>query len=197
MDLDNLVRQQAKVGLINARGRLRQQAGAPTDGQVDGVIQSNAQGFSPQQAERIESTLSQADNENLELVTRRVIQTQAAAEASVSQLQVTLPVYGQRLQFLSPLQVEPGADMAVTFSARSQHLARIDPSLWYGAAIFACLLASVWILHGVHRTWDRLDRALTPAAQPVPPTPSPEPSDAAKPDDPDQSNSRVSSEELL
>ena len=32
VDLDNLVRQQAKVGLINARGRLRQQAGAAPDG---------------------------------------------------------------------------------------------------------------------------------------------------------------------
>ena len=101
------------------------------------------------------------------------------------------------LQFDSPLQVEPAAEMAVTFTARPQHLARVDPSLWYGAAIFACLLAGGAVLRGIRLAWDRLHRALTPVAQPVYPTPSPEPSDSSKPDDPDQSNGPVSAEELL
>ena len=140
MDLDNLVRQQAKVGLINARDRLRQQSGAAPDGQAPSAIPTDGQGFSQQQAERIESSLGQADSENLELITRRIIQTQASAESSVAQIQVTMPIYGQVLRFDSPLQVEPAAEMAVAFTARPQRLARVDPSLWYGFGLFGVLL---------------------------------------------------------
>ncbi|MHC4632426.1 MAG: hypothetical protein ACYS9C_14315 [Planctomycetota bacterium] len=125
VDLDNLLRQQAKVGLVNARGRLRQQASGTAADQSSGLIAVDGKSvnFSQQQAERIESSLGKADSENLELITQRIIQTQEAAEGSVAQLQITMPFCGKMLRFDSPLQVEPKAVMAVTFRATALGMA--------------------------------------------------------------------------
>jgi len=197
VDLDNLLQQQAKVGLINAKGRLRQQAGGTSESQVGGAIPVDAQGFSQQQVERIESALGQADSENLELITRRIIQTQAAAATSVSQIQVTMPVCGQVLQFDSPLQVEPATDMAITFTAQPQHLARIDPSLTYGLGLFAFLLLCSAMVKWMRSPWAWLHRVSTPVLGPIQPVKSVEPSKPCGPDDRDDRNGRVSADELL
>jgi hypothetical protein len=195
VDLDNLLRQQAKVGLINARDRLRQQTGAAQDVQVSAPIPVDGQGFSQQQVERIENSLGQADNENIELITRRIIQTQTAAESSVAQIQVTMPISGQVLRFDSPLQVEPAAEMAVTFTARPQHLARVDPSLWYGLALFALLLIGGALLRWIRRPWGTLCVWLQkPRVRPVGPVTPAEPPQS---NGPDQGNGRVSADELL
>ncbi len=194
VDLDNLLRQQAKVGLINARGRLRQQSGALPDGRAPDVIPTDTQGFSQQQAERIDSSLGQADSENLELIIRRIMQTQAAAETSVCQLQVTMPVCGRMLRFGSPLQVEPAAEMAVVFAARPRHLARIDPSLWCGFGLFAFLLICGVLVNWVRRPWRVLCIWLQKAPALAGPVESSEPS---RSEGPEQADGRVSTEELL
>ena len=165
VDLDNLLRQQARVGLINARSRLRQQAGGAADGPGENAVPLAGQVFSPQQAERIESSLGQADSENLEQITRRIIQTQAAAEAPVSQLQVTIPTCGQMLQFRSPLQVEPEAEMSLSFTARRARLARIDPSLWYGLVFFGLLVLGAAAMEPARRLGTRITAALTPVVE--------------------------------
>ncbi len=167
VDLDNLLRQQAKVGLINARDRLRQQSGGAPDSQAPSVIPTDGQGFSQQQAERIESSLGQADSENLELITRRIIQTQASAETSVAQIQVTMPVCGQVLRFDSPLQVEPAAEMAVAFTAKPQRLAQVDPSLWYGFGLFGVLLVCGAVVNAIRRPWGALCMWLQSAPVPI------------------------------
>jgi hypothetical protein len=187
VDLDNLLRQQAKVGLVNARGRLRQQASGVTTGQrasfvgVDGETMS----FNQQQAERIESSLGKADSDNLELITRRVIQTQEAAEGSVAQLQITMPLCGKMLRFDSPLQVEPKAVMAVAFRARRQRIRLLDPSILPGLGLFVGLLIAGTIVAFVRRRWDRLHEILAP----TPPT--------ARPAEPAEPNGQVSTEELI
>jgi hypothetical protein len=196
VDLDNLLRQQAKVGLINARGRLRQQTGGASAGQTDGALATNGQVFSQQQAERIESSLGQADSENLELITRRIIQTQAAAETAVSQIQVTIPICGQILRFDSPLQVEPAAEMAVTFTARPQHLARVDPSLWYGFGVFASLLVGGTAVNRLRRPWAWL-HTVHPTVRPPARAQPARPDEPSGPDGGDDQNGPVSAEELL
>jgi len=199
VDLDNLLRQQAKVGLVNARGRLRQQASGMAEGQVSDLIGSHGKdvSFSQQQAERIESSLGQADSENLELITRRIIQTQEAAEGSVAQLQITMPFSGRILRFDSPLQVEPKALMAVTFRASPQRMRRIDPSVWYGLSLFASLLVFGSGIGFVRRRWDRLHKILTPPARPEPAEGGTEPAEPTGPSDPDEPDGQVSAEELI
>lgn len=196
VDLDNLLKQQAKVGLVNVRGRLRQQASGTAGDQSGALIAVDGQSvsFSQQQAERIESSLGQADSENLELITRRIIQTQAAAEGSVAQLQITMPFCGKILRFDSPLQVEPKAEMAVTFRARPQRIRHLDPSVWYGLSLFAGLLAVGSGIGFVRRRWDRLHEILTPAPHPKPAKGGTEP---AGPNDIDEPNGQVSAEELI
>jgi len=198
VDLDNLLRQQAKVGLVNARGRLRQQTSG-TIGDSGGLIAVDGQSisFSQQQAERIESSLGQADSENLELITQRIIQTQEAAEGSVAQLRITMPFSGKMLRFDSPLQVEPEAVMAVMFRARRQRIRQLDPSLWYGLILFASLLAVGSGIGFVRRRWDRLHEVLTPSQCPEKPTEPTGPTESAEPGDPNDPNSQVSAEELI
>ncbi len=201
MDLDNLVRQQAKVGLANALGRLRQQSGAASESPTRGGPPAAGPSFNPQQAERIESSLAQADSENLELITRRIIQTQAAAETPVSQIQVTMPVCGQVLRFDSPLQVEPASEMAVAFTARPQHLAKIDPSLWHGFGLFASLLVAGAILGRIRCRWAALCESLRktsgPAAGSIQPLRPSESSESSRHDGPEDPPDQVSAEELL
>jgi hypothetical protein len=196
VDLDNLVRQQAKVGLINARGRLRQQTGGASDSQAAGTIATYGQGFNQQQAERVESSLGQADSENLELITRRILQTQAAAETSISQIQVTMPIYGQVLRFDSPLQVEPAAEMAVAFTARPQRLAKVDPSLWYGFGLFGLLLVCGTAVNWTRCRWAVLCESLRKPPAPARGTPGPS-SEPPRPDDHDDPDGQVSADELL
>ncbi len=191
VDLDNLVRQQAKVGLIGARGRLRQQSGDISEAQSEAMIPFDGQRFSQQQAERITNSLGQADSENLELIARRIIQTQTAAEASVSQLQIAMPVCGRVLQFRSPLQVEPAADMAVAFTAKPRRLAGVDPNLWYGFGLFAFLLIGGAMLKWAGRFGSRLHVALAPTAKPAKPDQASESTETGGPAD------KTSADELL
>jgi len=191
VDLDNLLRQQAKVGLVNARGRLRQQASGTAADQALIVMDGKSVSFSQQQAERIENSLGKADSENLELITQRIIQTQEAAEGSVAQLQITMPFCGKMLRFDSPLQVEPKAVMAVTFRASPQRIRRLDRSAWYSLGLFAGLLAVGGGIGFVRRRWDRLHKILAP-----PPLPE-QPAKPDKPSKPDEPNGQVSAKELI
>ncbi|NIS51689.1 MAG: hypothetical protein GWN67_11375 [Phycisphaerae bacterium] len=191
VDLDNLLRQQAKVGLVNARGRLRQQASGTAGGQGLLIVDGASVSFSQQQAERIESSLGQADSENLELITQRIIQTQEAAEGSVAQLNITMPYSGKLLRFDSPLQVEPKAEMAVIFRASPQRMRDLDSSGWYGLSLFAGLLIVGGGIGFVRRRWDRMHEILTPAPKPEKPT------EPTKPGDKDEPDSQVSAKELI
>lgn len=192
VDLDNLLKQQAKVGLINARGRLRRQtSGAPADSSGLIEVDGDSIRFSQQQAERIESSLGKADSENLELITQRIIQTQAAAEGSVAQLQITMPFSGKMLRFDSPLQVEPEAAMEVTFRARRQRIRQLDPGVYYGVGLFAGLFAVGSMGSFVCRRWNLLHEILTPAPRPA------RPAESAGPHDLDEPNDQVSADELI
>ena len=193
VDLNNLLRQQVKVGLINGRDRLRQQTSGQASSPTQRPLTQPApdMSFSQQQAERIESSLGQADNENLDLITRRIIQAQEAAEGSLAQLQITMPLRGQVLRFDSPLQVEPAAEMSVSFSAQRHTIGRLDPSVGYGLGLFVGLLIVSAALGLARSRWDRLHEILRPVASPA------QPIEATESSDSDESNGPVSSEELI
>jgi len=192
VDLDNLLKQQAKVGLVNARGRLRERISGTVD-ETGGLISVEGQSmsFSQQQAERIETSLGQADSENLELITQRIIQAQEAAEGSVAQLEIAMPFSGKMLRFDSPLQVEPEAAMAVMFRARERRMGRFDPGILYGVGILAGLLVLGGGVGCARRRWVRLQEILAPAPR------SKQPTDPAEVKDSDESDGQVSADELI
>ncbi|MCF7972822.1 MAG: hypothetical protein K9N55_03295 [Phycisphaerae bacterium] len=129
VDLDNLLKQQVKVGLVNAREALNAQSSS-----MAGLQDGQDFFFSAKQAQNLEGTLGQADNDNLNLITQRIIQTQQAAQGSAAQLQIALPTCGQLLSFTSPLLVDPMADMTVSFHIAPKASRGTDYSL-------ACALA--------------------------------------------------------
>jgi hypothetical protein len=195
VDLDNLVKQQAKVGLVNARNRLRQQVSGATQAPAEQIIESQGRdiNFSQQRAQQIESSLAQPDSENLELITQRIIQTQEAAEGSVAQLQVNMPYSGRVLRFDSPLQVEPEAEMTVAFRAKSPRIRRVDPSLAGALGLFAGLLVVTGTGSFLQRRWSILHDFLTPKPRPRQPD-EPEHTDENPNDEPD---APVSTDELI
>ena len=166
------------MGLVNARDALSSQSAS-----VQSQDRAGDFNFSVQQAQNLEGSLAQADNDNLNLITHRIIQTQQAAQGSAAQLQITLPTCGQLLSFSSPLLVDPMADMTIAFHAAAKASHRTDHSSVYACAIFAGL-----VMVGVGST--RLVRwtATTPREAQVP-----LPQDQA----PLDNDAQVSSEELL
>ena len=108
-----------------------------------------------------------------------------------------MPICGQVLRFASPLQVEPAAEMTVIFNAKPQQLAQIDPSLWYGLALFGVLLFGATALHWMRGPWRWLKDLSVSSAKPVDtttPATSEKQQDSADRDDQDR---QLSSEELL
>ncbi len=164
VDLGNLLRQQAKVGLVGSRDRLRRQAPGAANEPLPGGGETGDQ-FNQQQAEQIESALSQADSENLDLISRRIIEMQDAAAGSRVQLLIELPERGRMIEFTRPLLVEPDSPLELSFDAKpplSQRLFYKDADklwalgLFIGVAIALYLAAMANRLIGSLR--DRLNR---------------------------------------
>mgnify|MGYP001401268607 CR=1 FL=1 len=193
VDLDNLLKQQAKIGLVNARGRLRQQVSGATDGSSGLIDVEGNITFSQQQAERIENSLGKADSDNLELITQRIIQTQAAAEGSVAQLQISMPYSGKVLYLESPLQVEPDAAMTVKIKAEPQRIRQVDSSIYSGFGLFVVLLVIGSISRFTYRRWNTFQDALASTRHTEQQVVSAE----AEPNNSEKPNDQVSSDELI
>jgi len=98
------------------------------------------------------------------------------------------------LQFSSPLQVEPAAEMALAFTAKPRPLAKVDPSLWCGFGLFALLLVCAAGVGWMGRLGTRLHETLSPAAKPAN---SARPHRPSGPSNTDDSTGQVSADELL
>jgi hypothetical protein len=133
VQLRQLNRSQALVGLLGSRDRLRQQSGR-------GGTASMADRFSAADAERMTNALSKPDSENLELITDRMIQMQEAAAGATVQLHVSMPLRGRVLAFERRLQVEPDALMQIGFEATPIVSAGIPRAYIAAAALFVALL---------------------------------------------------------
>ena len=118
VQLHQLIRQQALVGLIGQRDRVR--PGAAGDPGTQGAPESPGDlvRFRPEEADRLRSSLSKADSENLELITRRVVEAQDAAAGSTVPLRFNMPLHGRLLEFRRDLQVQPNAEMKVVLDAK-------------------------------------------------------------------------------
>lgn len=154
VQLHRLTEEQALVGLVGSRGRLRQQSG---DQNQQSPEQAYGENFDREQARRLRNTLSKADSENLQAIIGRMIETQDAATAASVPLLVNLPVRGQRLHFSRSIQVNPNAPMRVTFDASTPITSRVDNDLTWSVMAFLGLLMVLSVSVGVGRilggTW--------------------------------------------
>lgn len=147
VDLDNLLRQQAKVGLVASRARLRSQTSAMQQATVGGDLGDH---YNQAQAQQIEHGLSRADNENLDLISRRIIEAQEAAVDNRLQLIVELPNRGKMLEFTRPLLVSPLGQLEVAFNVSPKVKGRVPIGMFAGVALFVglavCMVGGRWAI---------------------------------------------------
>jgi hypothetical protein len=87
--------------------------------------------------------------------------------------------------------------MTVVFHARPQQLAQIDPSLWYGLALFVVLLVGAVAVQQMRGLWVWLKNVSSPSIRPVSTVTPAVPDEPQDSGDQDDQNRRVSSDELL
>lgn len=113
----NIAKKQAIVGLVNRRARLKRsinvQQEEPTQ-QADGFNEGN---WSTEYQNQIEQSLTAKENQALGIVAERILGQQSAAVAEAPSIRLTLPASGTRLDFERAIQINPDADMEVSFTA--------------------------------------------------------------------------------
>lgn len=159
IDLHNLREQQAKAGLVGNRGRIRTQNGV-----AGPAIDANDLGdqYTVAEAERVLNTLDKEDAENLNAITRRLIEVQEEASGQISQLSIEMPLRGRVLEFSRPLQVEESADMQVEFTVGRPLTRALSPGVAWAVGLFALLAVLLGIGAWATGHWvamrDRLTR---------------------------------------
>ena len=135
----NLAKQQAVVGLVNRRDELKfgnnlvNQEAAPQGPTPSGnnaysggtlvnagtlqlgSANTYAGNWTSEQAAQVTHNLSAKDNTSLNVVAEKILDQQAAAAGVATALRVTMPLEGRVLEFARPLQITPGAALAVSF----------------------------------------------------------------------------------
>jgi hypothetical protein len=165
VELHNLLEQQAKVGIVGSRDRLRGQTEQPSDRyEID-------EDFDQQAYEQMEAGLDFADAKNLQAISQRIIEVQEAAAGRTTQLVIDMPLRGRMLRFNRPLQVTPNADMQVSFDAERAAPRHVATSGGTSLGVFAGLALLLLAIGALARRWPQMRTALAPAPTPAPPTP--------------------------
>jgi hypothetical protein len=149
VQLHKLNKQQAVVGMVGRRGRLRPGASRPVAQQA----QQERQTFNQNEADRIESSLAKADSENLALIAERMIGQQKAAAGFAWPLKIDPAPRGRHIKLTGAIQVKPNSPMDVRFDLESK-----EPPRWgnlaAAAALFAALMVFGHIWHYLRRAAD-------------------------------------------
>ncbi|MCC6232804.1 MAG: hypothetical protein IT580_09185 [Verrucomicrobiales bacterium] len=118
VQLDNLRRQQALVGLNVRQARVGTEGGRAADAPpVAGTAGTLA--YTQAQAKQWMERNSAEENAIQERLAERLIQQQDAAVANPAAIRASLPVEGSRLTFTRPLEVNPWASLKLRLEARS------------------------------------------------------------------------------
>ncbi len=182
VQLHNLIRGQAVVGLVGRRDHLRPRTGVGGELPKQAtLVRDLGDRFNQAEAERLRSSLSKADSDNLERITKSIIETQEAAAGSAVQIAVSVPLRGQIVEFDRPLQVKPNSDMLVSFDADPAVPSSVKKDWTWTIGLFVCLFFVLLARPGVERKWGELRRSLkrreaelTAEKDGAPETPGPE-----------------------
>ncbi|MCK5805733.1 MAG: hypothetical protein KAI66_23075, partial [Lentisphaeria bacterium] len=154
VNLRNLLKQQAVVGLVGRRNDVRSRdnfsanamdQGIPVPQQQMKMPQMNAvaqlgDNFTQEQAESLQNSLSKDDSQNLEQITDRMIKIQEAAAGVALQLMIKPPLNGRTLEFRRALQVKPDAEMNVSFQATPKQSQSRAVGVRWAVAVFMIVL---------------------------------------------------------
>ena len=133
VQLHKLARDNALMGLVGNRDRLRQ----PNAGATPVDQPQAAEGFAPEQVQRVRGSLSQVDNDNLEAIGARLVEAQEATGATHAALAVSMPTRGQVVELRRAILVEPNAPLAVSFEAATPWTGWLAGGRGWAVAVFA------------------------------------------------------------
>ena len=111
----NMVKQQAKVGLVQRRNVMRLNENVRDEQQKDQLRGFNDGNFTAEYAKSVQQSLTIEENDALDAVTDKIIEQQAAAAGVAQAIRITVPEHGRRLEFFRPIQINPNASVTVEF----------------------------------------------------------------------------------
>jgi hypothetical protein len=147
VQLRNLTRQQFKLGLVDRRNAVRvlnnimEPDGAQSKAQQDGYHGGD---FSNDYIQQVEQQLGSRESTALDIVAERMIDQQAAAAGVEKAIRVMLPEHGRQFVFHRDLQIDPDAELSITFKCMAPPAYRWLLTVARGLGLFAgiwCLLA--------------------------------------------------------
>ncbi|MFC1499109.1 hypothetical protein ACFLS1_11675 [Verrucomicrobiota bacterium] len=139
----NLAEQQAVVGLVQRRDEMRFARNIQQAGQQERMEEFKDGRFTTDYARKVQQSLSDQENKSLMLVAEKILSQQSAAERMSQAINITMPTHGRKLQFKRSLQIDPEADMVVSFKAGSGRLTGNLLTLLYGAILLVLLRLSM------------------------------------------------------
>ena len=118
VQLQETLRQQTLVGLVNRRANLK----TSISGESADFDERKYNGgfFSDSFAKQVENTLEEEDNQALGKMSDKLMNQQKAALQKVLPLKLILPKEGRRLHFFREVQIEPSTAMSVNFITKKE-----------------------------------------------------------------------------
>ena len=113
----NLAKQQAVVGLANRRIALKKERNTADEAGLEQLKGFNQGNWNAEYGKKMEQYLGTKENDSLNVVAEKIIDQQAAAEAEVHPIRITMPIQGKHLAFYRELQIKPHDEMRVEFRA--------------------------------------------------------------------------------
>jgi tetratricopeptide (TPR) repeat protein len=112
---ENIVKQQAIVGLVQRRNEMRLHQNIRDDRQLAQMRGFNKGNFTADYADAIQQSLSSEDNQSLAVLTEKIIEQQAAAAGVAQAIKLTMPEHGRQLEFFRLIQIDPQTPVSVEF----------------------------------------------------------------------------------
>ncbi|MEI6971160.1 MAG: hypothetical protein WCL44_06545 [bacterium] len=111
----NMVKQQAKVGLVQRRNIMRLNENVRDEKQMEQLRGFNEGNYTADYAKSVQQSLTIEENEALDALTDKIIEQQAAAAGVAQAIKITVPEHGRKLEFFRPIQINPNAAVTVEF----------------------------------------------------------------------------------
>ncbi len=134
----NLSEQQAVVGLMQRRNKMRFSRNIQDAGQVKQMQEFKGGNYTAEYAESVQKSLSARERTSLRKLAQRIQEQQEAAQREAQAITITVPKHGLKLEFERILQNNPMADMEVSFKASSGKGTKFMTSIL--AALFFMLI---------------------------------------------------------
>lgn len=120
----NLAEQQAVVGLVQRRDEMRFNRNIQESGQLERMEEFKGGQFSADYAAKVQQSLPDQENQSLMQVAGKILEQQSAAERVSQAINITMPAHGRKLVFSRSLQIDPAADLIVSFKVNSGKMLR-------------------------------------------------------------------------